>query len=232
MDIVTNATRSSSNSVELSTNSGKESSSPFDTTNNQEEIHKHTFDENSHQYKIRGHRNCKGHRGRGRLPREPRKPRELNPNKQLEILSSHEKITLKLILLGEQMCARQTSGNIINRLKGKITHTQFNENQNVLRKNKELFYSELTQLLLTSLEEIKNESVTSGMLDKIIILFNSISLKEKTANQQNKLRKKIIDCLSTMGFHMEYSDSHNTLRQEFLALSPEERAKVLAGIPL
>ena len=211
MDIVNDATRSSS----LYENNGKESSSPPQLPT--------VTTINSNLIDIRkGPRNNRGNR-QGKEPKE---------KKQLEIVPNVNKFRLRLILVAENMFTRNKSGVIINRLKGKITAEEYETSMGILDNYKSQFIIQLDNLVIQHNEAISSGFITMGIIDDVLTILKPISLKEKNINQQNKLKQKIISNLAASEIRVATEDPVESLRKSLLSLTIEQRSKVLSTIPL
>lgn len=212
MDIVNNATRSSSSSE----NDGKESSSPLHLPPVK------TLD-TSNRRRGRAIRLQKGNLQLGKVKREP---------KELESIPNVEKFQLRLVFMSEHMFTRQKSGIIISRLKGKIPAQEYTNTVTLLDNRRKEFTLVIEELVLSRYSEIESGFISVETLDAILSIFKIISLKEKNINQQNKLRQKIVASLAASNIHISSNDPHESIRHSLLALSVEDRAKVLAAIPI
>lgn len=260
MDTVNDATRisSSSEQLQLSSDVGKESSSPFDTPNIISEVKEPqlniiTLTDFNGQFldttvsagSLRDFRRFRRSPKKQREPKQPKEPKVPKERKQpkepkhtkepkfpKEQITNGEKFCLRLMFIGENMFCRQKAGNLMNRIKGKISAQEYGNNNRILSNNKILFDHGVNDIAVDHHKEIGTGYIQLEILDKIMNLFKLIPLKEKNPNQQNKLRHKIIMSLAASEIHVSHNDPHSALKESLLALSPEERAKVLASIPL
>ena len=232
MDIVDNATRSSSSfeNNQIIPNDSKESSSPL--------LLPSVAIETSHIVPgfLRNRRRARGIRLQKEKSGFPAKLEEYGGShkqkKEVEVVTNQEKFVLRLLFMSENMFTRQKTGIIVSRLKGKISAEQYESEVITLDTNKQHFTAEIAELVAVYHDEISSGSITLEIIDKILDLFKRISLKEKNINQQNNLRQKIITDLATSGINISGTDPHKSIRLSLLALSVEERAKVLAAIPI
>lgn len=178
--------------------------------------------------------------GRNRI-RIPNKPKELKRNKsikepkfartkrKLELVSISEKFSLCLQYIFMNIVTRQFNGNIINRMKGRISSDEFKENMIILGKAN--FNAVFSDLLISKQIEINAGLINEDTINEITELLAGIPLKPKNPNQKSKLKNKIITQLASHGIHLNNSDPLISIRRKLMELAPNDRAKVLVSIP-
>lgn len=220
MDTVIDATRISSS--DINSNKGKESSSPFvQPTQITSEI-------NTGKYRQRIPRQPRP----PKHPKEPKQQKEPKIRKQFESISNYEKVQLCLKFMANNMITRQLSGNIINRLKGKIPETEYQSNLILIEARRIAVTNELDTLLTVKRNEIVSGFINPSTFDEITNILARIPLKPKNENQKAKLKAKIITHMASQAIYVAHSDPLLVLKEKLMELSPDERIKVLGGIPL
>ena len=223
MDIVTNATRISPYDFDHET--GKESSSPLVTTNQNPNESQSPIQLKRFNQRIRMRRESK-------QEREPRILKEPKFGKQHESISNSEKFHLCLQFMANNIIMRQISGNIVNRLKGKITEIEYMFNVGQMEERKTRFFLESEEFIRSKKEEIDSGYLEPHTFDIITDALARIPLKEKNANQREKLKVKIMTQFASQTIYVTSSDPLIALKLQLMELSPDQRIKVLGAIPL
>jgi len=220
MDTVTDATR-------ISSNDGKESSSPCvaftDNFTLKDNIGKLSQPDNT----INSDPKPKA-RKINRQYRINRAPK-IDP-KTTKFLSDKDKVLLCVMFIANNIVARQISGNIMNRIKGKISQAQYDNNFEEIKSEELRLMRSLPNIL--DRNEISSDSIGYDIIVEIIDLLAGISLKEKNANQKAKLQNKLVALISKNGVNLSHNDTLKDIKQQLLNLSPEERAMILVSLPL
>lgn len=142
-------------------------------------------------------------------------------------ISDKRRFELCILFQASKLFPRQTSGNVVSRLKGKISSEEFASNQEIVRIKRILFDESLAELVATQMEVI---SLTDDVALRVTELLASIPLKKKNHNQKVKLHDKVLANFQKEGLYL--ADPHRKLRQRFTELSPEETERILMAAPL
>lgn len=223
MDTVIDATRISSS--DINSDVGKESSSPFVQPMQNESD---GLNINNRKYYQRVPRQPRPPKER----RKPKEPKQINIRKQVELIPNQEKVKLCLKFMANNMITRQVSGNIVNRLKGKISETEYESNLVLIESRRNIVAIELDNILSSKKDEITSGYIRQETFNEITDILARIPLKAKNENQKAKLKAKIITHMASQAIYVAHSDPLLTLKEKLMELSPDERIKVMSSIPL
>lgn len=205
MDNIINATRISSSNenmieiIEHDPIEGKESSNPFDNSHSVAPIGR-IFEPLDNSNPIERDLNS-FHR-----PNKIRKTKMVNGPKIRSpkiAIDPPELLYLNMLLLGEQKLSQMTNNNIISRMKGKKSPSEYLQTLQTIRRKRETFESRLGDIYNKYLPSINICIFPIQAMNELMELFHDLPFVNRKEKQKEKFRVKIEARLQSCGFKIE-----------------------------